>query len=159
VRPVRRQPERARQRAERDRRRRAPVALVEPQPTEQRGVDHRTAQPRPARCQRAAEERLLDVRRVRDQHATGHRLQQRVGRLLLRRRALEVELAQPVDADGLRRDRVRRPGEALARAREHDPAVVDGHGAPGDDRVTARVQPGRLEVDDAERGLAPRGAP
>ena len=46
--------------------------------------------------------------------------------------------------------------EALARAAEHDAAAVDRHRRPGDDRVAARVEPGRLEVDDAERRLPPR---
>ena len=53
----------------------------------------------------------------------------------------------------------RRPHEALARAGEHDAPAVDRHGAPGDDRVAPRVQPGRLEVDDAERRLPPRRPP
>ncbi len=157
--PVRRQAELGGEVAERDPRRCLAVALQEPQPPEHPRVDGRPAQSRAARAQQAAEERALDPRRVGYEHAARHRLQQRVRGLVGRGGAGQVELAQAVDADRLGRDGARRPHEPLARAGQDHAPAVDRHGAPGDDRVTPRVEPGRLEVDHAERALAPRRAP
>ena len=75
-----------------------------------------------------------------------------------RRRRGQVRLPQPVDPHRGGRHAVHRPGQALARAAEHDPPAVDRDGAPRDDRVASRVEPGGLQVHHAEGGLPPRRA-
>ena len=91
--------------------------------------------PREARCAAPAEERALDPAACATSTRPDIASSSASAACSRRRRAGEVELAQAVDPDRLRRHLARRAHEALARAGEHDAAAVDRHARPGEDRV------------------------
>ena len=127
---VHRQPARLREPAETHRRRRDAVALGQPQPRDQRGVEHRLAQAHADGAQGGAEKGALDRRVVGDEHATGHRLEQRIERVRERGSVGEIGGADAVHPDRLLSERPGRAHEPVHGAVEADPAVASTGTAP-----------------------------
>ncbi len=136
--------------------RRAPVALVEPNQPENGRVHHRPPQSQAFASQRGREERALHSGRVDDRDGARHRVQQRVDRLIQRRRVREVGGAKPVHADRGFADLARRPHEPFDRRAELDAGPLDRDRPEREDLVAPGVKAAQLQVDGAEAGPQPR---
>ena len=124
----------------------------------QRGrVDHRVAKVEPAGLERPAQERHLDHGHVRDQHPPGEPGEQLVEDLVERRGPGEIGLPKPVDPHGVGVRHPPRPDEPVDGVAEPDLPARDGDRREGDDLVGRGVEPGQLQVYDAEARLARHG--
>ena len=92
-----------------------------------------------------------------DHHFAGQRIEQSVQRLVERGRVDQVGAPQAMDEDRRPVGHAARPYQLVAGVVEAQPSAVDVQGREGDDLVRGGIEPGRLEVDDAEVGLTPRG--
>ncbi len=146
-----RRPEEARERSET----RAPGPRAEERPRERNRVKDGRRQPaRLDPLDGLVEERQVEARVVRDDHAVpGEREEAAHGRLD-GRRAAQVGVADPGQLRDHRSERRARPDERLERPGRLEPAQADG--ADLADLGRAGGEPGRLEIDDDEGGRLER---
>ena len=85
-------------------------------------------------------------------------LEQLVKHLFQGRRLGQVDLSQPVDADRLALRHPMRPDEFVHGIVQPHLSATDGHGRERDDLVGGGIEARRLQVDDSEVDLAPRGS-
>ena len=154
--PVRRQPETSGEVVKRGPSAPAPL-LQRQEPAELLGVENRLAEAYPLSPQHRGEERLLDPGGVRHEYASGHGGDERLDRLVERRRLLEIDSADPVDEHRLLAERASGPAQPVEGAAGDDPPGVYWDSSERDDLVAPGIEPAQLEVDDAIAGTAPWG--